>query len=402
MNSPPKEGSALPSSQAVRTSSPVRRRDSSAVNEPRLSPTLIRSADPNDPQAMERQRTMDEDMAMHLSRARREPTSPKDDAFHYEADNDSLLTKRPSIVDLRDHLLQTQDPSLLVSLQASHSANEYPSGLPSYTVRSSFDFSPMEEFAVSQRAAFPNVNSFSILAPEGGRTISEGTRVHRKGIGGKLALFEGTADDQILPRRLDVFSPDQPSRTPEPATGHTGPYRFSFYSNALSATIHARSLSELPADGQSFENLFLGTPRHEPKAKDRTSVAFSRSASPDPGRLFNTSKPTNSADSRNRTPPNESTTWWLDVLNPTDEEMKMLSKVCRPICLRVSTHTSRYSAFTRSQLRTFKWKSHAKKSSFSGTTISSVSEASIRIPIVQHIWNHLTCTFWYFAKEHFL
>ena len=41
-------------------------------------------------------------------------------------------------------------------------------------------------------------------------------------------------------------------------TGHDRPYRFSFYSNALSATIHARSLSELPAEGQTFEELFQG------------------------------------------------------------------------------------------------------------------------------------------------
>ncbi|EPQ59199.1 cora-domain-containing protein [Gloeophyllum trabeum ATCC 11539] len=66
--------------------------------------------------------------------------------------------------------------------------------------------------------------------------------------------------------------------------GHDRPYRFSFYSNALSATIHARSLSELPAEGQTFENLFAGV--HV-----------------------------------------EGNTWWLDVQNPTDEEMKMLSKV---------------------------------------------------------------------------
>lgn len=36
------------------------------------------------------------------------------------------------------------------------------------------------------------------------------------------------------------------------------PYRFTFYSNALPSTIHARYLAELPAKRQTFEELFLG------------------------------------------------------------------------------------------------------------------------------------------------
>ncbi|KAE8230319.1 hypothetical protein CF326_g4686 [Tilletia indica] len=39
------------------------------------------------------------------------------------------------------------------------------------------------------------------------------------------------------------------------------PYRFTFYSNALPSTIHARYLSEIPAPGQTFEELFSG---HKP------------------------------------------------------------------------------------------------------------------------------------------
>lgn len=47
------------------------------------------------------------------------------------------------------------------------------------------------------------------------------------------------------------------------------PYRFSFYSNALPATIHARSLAEIPADGQTFEELFTGrSPSRGPGGED--------------------------------------------------------------------------------------------------------------------------------------
>ena len=59
------------------------------------------------------------------------------------------------------------------------------------------------------------------------------------------------------------YVPHQPNRVmTAPGAGHghghDRPYRFSFYSNALNATIHARTLSELPSEGQSFEDLFTG------------------------------------------------------------------------------------------------------------------------------------------------
>lgn len=46
------------------------------------------------------------------------------------------------------------------------------------------------------------------------------------------------------------------------------PFRFAFYSNALNSTIHARHLYELPAPGQTFEDLLKGrspsaTPNHD-------------------------------------------------------------------------------------------------------------------------------------------
>ncbi|KIK67664.1 hypothetical protein GYMLUDRAFT_154693, partial [Collybiopsis luxurians FD-317 M1] len=147
----------LSSSPASTGSSPLRRRTSSSVsmddpseNRPRLSPTLTRTYDPNDPKVRERQQTLDMDMAMHLSRARRDtvtvsPTlaqseiQPESQETSMQAsispteqreldracgppleeaeDSESILTKRQSSpVDLHDLLSQSHDPSLLVSL----------------------------------------------------------------------------------------------------------------------------------------------------------------------------------------------------------------------------------------------------------------------------------------------
>lgn len=58
------------------------------------------------------------------------------------------------------------------------------------------------------------------------------------------------------------------------------PHRFTFFSDGLDATIHARSLAEIPREDQSFKDLI-----------------------------------------------NAGETFWLDVLSPTDDEMKVLSKV---------------------------------------------------------------------------
>lgn len=112
-----------------------------------------------------------------------------------------------------------------------------------------------------------------------------------KGIGGKIALFENstTSYDNV------IFSGTSgPGLAPTGILnmGHDRPYRFSFYSNSLPTAIHARSLDELPADGQTFEQLFPSI--DSPSASSNDS---------------------------------DDTTWWLDILNPTDEEMKTLSKV---------------------------------------------------------------------------
>ncbi|CAO1625097.1 unnamed protein product [Parajaminaea phylloscopi] len=193
------------------------------------------------------------------------------------------------------------------------------------------------------------------------------------------------------------------------------PYRFTFYSNALPSTIHARHLAELPASGQSFEELFLGlapgalsTTENAERAEGVQQQSASESGSkeratpvmtedgakkPDPsqtsalsaqlaargasgvlapGRKEGTTAPPSRAhtpvppvtgSARNsqaglavtrtstinttgptpaaaaaaaRTMPGgglrmdqdpEANTWWLDILSPTDQEMKLLSRV---------------------------------------------------------------------------
>lgn len=217
-----------------------------------------------------------------------------------------------------------------------------------------------------------------------------------------LALFEGTGEENLPPPTsssrdrgniLDTKTPlldkslfgglgggggggggygsnvrDRPGLLPA-NSGQARPYRFSFYSNALPSTIHARSLAEIPAEGQSFEELFVGR-----KSSSSSNFDFSnedgesvRGGGGHGGGFSHSQNGTGGANTPvggggGNFPPNgarpagiatglggskrngggdnrpksgmmrtdidaEANTWWLDVLCPTDQEMKVLSKV---------------------------------------------------------------------------
>lgn len=502
---------------------------------PRLSPALPRTYDPNDPEVRERQRTMDVDMAMQLSRARRETISVSAGVSPYETspvhshtepnftslslseqhDLDIARGDRPHPVDHDDvgdtlnmharvpHLHQAHDPSLVVSLgpPSTHVDQDDTlaslSGLPTYQAnvsRSNFDFSIMEMFGAEEKAllgisspsepfsggglrhrtagdlsagmegvpsAGPSDISLTHSRGSRQRKISQSNpspRLHRKGIGGKMALFEGNAGElpPTLPGRLmavgglgstlsavpsidnmtGVISdhsrtateihPSAPtSRQGVSHAGHDRPYRFSFYSNALSATIHARSFSELPAEGQSFEDLFCGrqgvpeqvktnsTKTHPPFVSSPVPIQGSENvkrAGTEGGNGHGHGK--NNGDNFNRDTKNiagdyprngaavggggdfEGNTWWLDVQSPTDEEMKMLSKANNILC--VTYHDTdvgyyirfiRYFPYIHLRQKISKWKRPEKKSSCSVITIWSVSGVLTRINIAQHTWS---------------
>ena len=448
MSTPPRDVTVLSSSPvSIRGGSPVRRRSispsdladlSSGSMAPHHSP-VIRTFDPNDPQVRERQRTMDVDMAMQLSLARRDTILPSpvstfttptaipnqpvsDHAFsNLPIQEEDIIPEFDEQIEANDDLPQ---PSLSIEPHPQNNAEDINAsnfGLPTYQVDgslSNYDFTRMEEFAKAEKASLgldtpinakfflrgrpkANVDSSTPIVstdipeeatapdqtsqtedgPSSGqlplrhRKLSQSNpypRSHRKGIGGKMALFETAAHNTpSFTTHLDLPFPTPGSNipsgpsydlisgvpTPRPNggilnTGHDRPYRFSFYSNALSATIHARSLSELPADGQTFEQLFSGTPTQQPSSSPRPMFSppyqepnrFSGNNA-EPNYFFTNNMGSNNGNGNRRgfiEKPNgtkgmhdmnvlnaeqDMNTWWLDVQSPTDEEMKMLSKV---------------------------------------------------------------------------
>lgn len=442
MSSPPSPELQQPLSNSPQTLtnspvaiSPLRRRSPSPSQFGDVSrtvhhaPAVPRSFDLNDPRVRERQRTMDVDMAIHLSRARRETlsivnpsTSPISEGFpaqqqqqqkqpehsfsnipdlspserhdldvargetepvEPDAEEELILSNPHATADDTDfHHHPSSSTHMLSQDNASQSLY---GALPIYQPNPSqthFDFQHMEDFAVVEkntlgitslttRFASPSARhsrpasaaaTVELLTNqpqephEDASDLDNGAgpsvprlvrhrklsqshptpRSHRKGIGGKLALFEralGTDEPSpaLLPHLGIPPNPSSPFLL-EPSfgnpsglvpggilnTGHDRPYRFSFYSNALSATIHARSLSELPAEGQTFEDLFKGAPPR-----------FGEDGLPLPKVVGGISKNGRQSVMNGTGGANdsESNTWWLDVQSPTDEEMKMLSKV---------------------------------------------------------------------------
>jgi magnesium transporter len=207
------------------------------------------------------------------------------------------------------------------------------------------------------------------------RKLSQSNPVLRRG--GRLALFEGIGS-HATPEEGEPADNDTPSapvpfksRAPKnplssaaangfaPYTdtpaGHDRPYRFSFYSNNLPVTIHARTLAELPAEGQTFEDLFKGratmdetrgVPATGSGSLDSTirrSTTGSETPEKDPnmaqpnGKMSLLARAAGTASKAGGSGPGqggspehdpEAFTWWMDVHSPTDEEMRMLSKVC--------------------------------------------------------------------------
>ncbi|KAF8528803.1 hypothetical protein BU17DRAFT_36833 [Hysterangium stoloniferum] len=289
------------------------------------------------------------------------------------------------------NLLYTLNQGLRSDLDVHDASNALPVYQPS-AYRSNFDYSHMESFSheekqrlgisapARQRTLLPHAPSQDQKSPlpmtsdigdqpsalDMADLISEGPSENRtefsrlrqrklsqstsapgarRGKSGKLALFEGNVGGILGPPPPSFVPSDGrfaagPSGwglNPSLGQGHDRPYRFSFYSNTLSATIHARSLSELPAEGQSFEELFSGSHRYGRDQQPESNGKQLRGLLTPPPRIVPSPTIVPDADGGLGPPPEkkgrtleddwEGNTWWLDVLSPTDDEMRMLSKV---------------------------------------------------------------------------
>ncbi|KAH9446538.1 hypothetical protein Pst134EA_030450 [Puccinia striiformis f. sp. tritici] len=214
-------------------------------------------------------------------------------------------------------------------------------------------------------------NLFNFNSQTDGSAISGGVKQPSTSEGGGKIPFLNASSSKRFPFHSNPSQDGHRSQVRWNNTHHNHnsnerPYRFSFYSNALPSTIHARSLAEIPGEGQSFESLFVG--RSRPKntdgqgegieipmkrkpSIDQDSISKTISSSlpgpTHPNELLTDAQIASATggpflhppiDTKTSSKPRsdvlirtdqdaEASTWWLDVLCPTDQEMKLLSKV---------------------------------------------------------------------------
>ena len=135
------------------------------------------------------------------------------------------------------------------------------------------------------------------------------------------------------------------------------PYRFTYFNEEFDNTIHSQTISELLQPGQTFRNLFIPDPpviedetdsetedeeesvpmsrtttlerpsinglRAPPRQETKQASSGEQTRSSTPGRT-STPKPAAGAEKPTRYGPRPA--FWLDVLSPTDAEMKTISK----------------------------------------------------------------------------
>ena len=394
----------------------------------RHSQNLTRShQNPLDPDVRERQRTMDADMAMHLSRVRSatitqrvppimvqgrpdeltptynrysHPPGPefpflepegsvdRDQLDYGEAtrrepgENQSRIDLLSPPVHLRHEEHVHEHPHMVSQTPGHHDLEMGSTGLglvpsmgelPMYRpmsiqhTRPKWDFSIIEDFAKTEKirlgiptpqAPLPAPISPAHPSQEGDVTNADATiststgftlpprRTRERKLSssnagntrrGKMALFEQTINDSSgkPPLSAHISMPGIPEGVilpssesiPALAGGHDRQYRFSFYSNALSQTIHSRSLSELPAEGQTFEELFTGLQPNPQSSSTSPGANGDGSSKGAPTDFAVRAELEDQMKKENGDPDSETATWWLDVVSPTDEEMKMLSQV---------------------------------------------------------------------------
>ncbi|CDK25744.1 unnamed protein product [Kuraishia capsulata CBS 1993] len=137
-----------------------------------------------------------------------------------------------------------------------------------------------------------------------------------------------------LPQTLKI-----PSDKPSPSKAQIGQYRFTYFREDLESTIHSTTISGLLQDDLTFSDLFV--PSHYSVSKSN-SVAGNSTLLNQPATSLNPMTKVSSGSVRPPTPAQTGTStptpsimneprqecspFWLDVLDPTEEEMKVLSK----------------------------------------------------------------------------
>lgn len=154
------------------------------------------------------------------------------------------------------------------------------------------------------------------LVPSSYKTLKDHTKIEN----------EGQMRDNFLVGRNIQYPPHIVSNNPE----H---FRFTYFRVDLDSTVHSPTVSGLLQPGQKFEDLFVDSVYSDhPSRRKSVTPSLTKSNTPfqsqGQGPLSSTLNNRSSYGLPGSLPDEEDdiSPFWLDVLNPTEEEMKVLSK----------------------------------------------------------------------------
>jgi magnesium transporter len=124
------------------------------------------------------------------------------------------------------------------------------------------------------------------------------------------------------------------------------PFRFTYFNETFDNTIHSQTIGELVQPGQTFRNLFVPDPvvlddSSDEESDEEDMQHLSINGYPSRAATRSPSKPGSGEQTRSTTPRQASTpkpeeekpkrygprpAWWLDVMSPTETEMKVIAK----------------------------------------------------------------------------
>lgn len=153
-----------------------------------------------------------------------------------------------------------------------------------------------------------------------GLSNKSGSLTHSSNWNADKSLLDSRTDDLLVGRNIQ-YPPHIISNNPEI-------FRFTYFREDLDATIHSPTISGLLQPGQKFDELFVGSVYANPINNSTPSNAGTREVTP--GLAASASATNASLPPKNSAPStldfDDVSPFWLDVLNPTEEEMKVLSK----------------------------------------------------------------------------
>lgn len=234
-------------------------------------------------------------------------------------DSNSVVKNWPDLSVLQEFYEEESKEALLLSEADKQNIQS------AYSTTDDFSENPTDQSVVFQYPLISKIDTPFVASNLAAKKVNEAS------IKGPLRPPKFSPWDKSNNKNLKNYLPND---FPQDAEKKFEQFRYTYFRPSLEATIHAPTISGLLQDGQSFADLFVvsqySTSKMPPsiiKQKSRINVPDSTGTSNSSAQRDGTATPKSAANAPlDHGIPADPVPFWLDVLDPTEEEMKVLSK----------------------------------------------------------------------------